>query len=109
VLEQKLIDQLKSEHGTAVHIRIPETTFDAELDIVVKRVPRGEWKRYRAMLYVDDQRSEALEVLAKACVVYPPAAEFAALLNERPALAEKIGNQLTVLAGGGGEAEAKKL
>lgn len=108
-LEQKLIDELKAQHGSAYVIEVPETKYDPAVDIVVKRPPRGEWKRFRAMLFADDQKSEALETLAKACVLHPPAAEFAALLADRPALAEKIGSVLTELAGGGGEAEAKKL
>ena len=108
-LEQKLIDDLKAAHGSAVHIHIPETKFDAELDIVFKRPPRAEWKRFRSMIFDDAQKPDALETLAKACVLHPSPEEFVRLLAERPALAEKVGGELTGLAGGGGEAEAKKL
>jgi len=108
-LDPKVIDELKSKHGSAVHIHIPADDFDDELDIVVKRPPRAEWKRFRTMLFNDEQKPEALETLACACVIYPEAADFKKLLVDRPALAEKVGGQCSDLAGGGGEAQAKKL
>lgn len=108
-LDQKLLEDLKAKHGSAFPIHIPETEFDAALDVAVRRPPRGEWKRYRAMLFDEAQRADALETLTKACVVHPSAEEFAALLNDRPALVSTIGNIITEkLAGAGGEAEVKK-
>lgn len=108
-LDPKIIDELKAQHGSAFHIHIPESKYDGAVDIVVKRPPRAEWKRFRAMLFDPEQKPNALETLAKVCVIYPDAAAFAELLNERPALAEKIGDQCTEVAGGGGSVEAKKL
>lgn len=108
-LDQKTIDELKAQHGSAIHIHIPANEYDDEIDIVVKRPPRAEYKRFRAMLFDDAQKPEALETLACACVIYPEPAEFKKLLIDRPALAEKVGGKCSEAAGGGGEAQAKKL
>ena len=105
-LDEKVIEELKAKHGSAFHLPFPKTANDDELDIVVKRPPRAEYKRFRSMLFNESLKPEALETLAKACVVYPDGAAFEALSNVRPALAEAVGGKVAELAGGG-ETEAK--
>lgn len=104
------IKALKEKHGDKLKvITIPATDFDAETEIVVKRPPRGEYKRFRAMLFDDAEKANAMETLAKACVVYPEGSGFQALLEERPGLAEVVGGKCAELAGMEGKVDAKKL
>lgn len=104
------IRELKAKHGDKLKvIPVEATDFDPACEIVIKRPPRGEYKRFRKMLFDDDQKSEALETLARACVVYPESAEFSKLLEERPALAETVGGKAAEFAGAEGKTDAKKL
>ena len=109
MLDEKILGALKAQHGSAIHINIPANDYDDEIDIVIKKPPRAEYKRFRAMLFDEAQKPEALETLACACVIYPEIAEFRKLLTERPALGDKVGGKCSDAAGGGGEAQAKKL
>lgn len=104
------IQELKSKHGEKLKvIPIPATEFDAECEVVIKRPPRGEYKRFRAMLFDEEQKAMALETLARSCVVFPEAADFNKMLDERPALAETIGGKCAEFAGAEGKVDAKKL
>lgn len=102
------IRALKEKHGEKLKvIPVPATEFDAETEIVIKRPSRGEYKRFRTMLFDDAQKADAVETLAKNCVVYPE--NFAALLEDRPALADLVGGKAAEFAGAEGKIDAKKL
>lgn len=104
------ISALKAKHGDKLKvIPIPATEFDPECEVVIKRPPRGEYKRFRAMLFDEEQKAGALETLARSCVVYPEPAEFNKMLDERPALAETVGGKCAEFAGAEGKVDAKKL
>lgn len=109
MLDEKAVEDLKAKHGSAIRIYIPETKFDEEIEIFVKKPSRAEYKRFRAMLVNVEEKADALETLALACVIHPEPADFKKMLNDRPALADKVGGQLSDFCGGGGEAEAKKM
>lgn len=101
---------LKEKYGKRLAvIPIPATEWDPACEIVIKAPPRGEYKRFRSMLFNDEQKPEALETLAKACLVYPEPAQFQAMLEDRPALAETVGGHAAELAGAEGKIDAKKL
>lgn len=106
--KQRLIDASRATHGRVIVLEAPGDEWDPDVFVIAKRPPRGEWKRYRAMLFDETDRPNALETLTRACVVYPPPSEFAAMLLEQPALAEQLGNKLTEAAGSGREVESKK-
>ena len=108
MLDDKQIEALKAQHGSAIHIYIPADAYDDEIEIVVKRPPRAEYKRFRAMLFDEAQKPDALETLALACVIYPSVADFKNMLIDRPALGDTVGRKCSEAAGGGGEAQAKK-
>ena len=102
------IARLRSQHGIVALVSFKESEFAPALDVVVKMPPRSEYKRYRAMLFDDAQRSEALETLARACIVQPDKAGIDDALVARPALFERVGNRLTEMLGDEGT-DAKKL
>ena len=102
------IRALKEKHGDKLKIiPIPATDFDPEAEIVIKRPSRGEYKRFRSALFDDATKADAIETLARSCVVYPE--NFAALLEDRPALAELVGGKAVEFAGAEGKIDAKKL
>jgi hypothetical protein len=98
-IEDVTKQQVLAEHPGALTVTIPATNYDDEFECMVKRPPRGEWKRFRAMSSDEAQRSEALEMLTKACIVHPPLPEFMKLLDQRPGLTEAIGAELVEVAG----------
>lgn len=107
-MDEAQLASLKAKYGTVFEIKIPASDYDDAVSVFVKRVPKADWKRFRSMASDDAQRADALETLTWACVVYPDAAGFGAMLEERPGLAEKIGGKLVDMAGGEKSAEVKK-
>jgi hypothetical protein len=109
-MEASEIAALKAKFGDKLKlIPIPADEFEPACEVVVKKPPRGEYKRFRSMSLDADERADAIETIARACVVYPDAAGFSALLEDRPALAEVVGNKVLEMAGAEGKIEAKKL
>lgn len=104
------IKELKEKHGKRIAVvPIPATEWDEACEIVVKAPPRGEYKRFRKMLFDDTEKADALETLAKACVIHPELQQFQKMLDDRPALAETVGGKAAELAGAEGKVDAKKL
>lgn len=110
-MTEELKNQIQSKHPTAKLsvVTLPATDFDGEVEIVIKRPSRGEYKRFRSMLFDDGLKQDALETLARNCVAYPEPEGFSALLEERPGIAETIGGKLVDLAGLEKTVAAKKL
>lgn len=110
MIDDDIVARLKAEHGDDLAlVSIPETQWDDELEVVLRRPPRAEWKRFRSMLSDPTQKSDALETLARACVVHPEAKAFGELLKKRPGLAETIGNEAAEFGGVSAKATAKKV
>lgn len=103
------IAQLRSKHGTVALVSFKESEYAPAAEVVVKMPPRGEYKRYRAMLFDDTQRPEALETLARACTVFPDKEALSRMETDRPSMWERIGNRVTQLAGGDDDVSVKKL
>lgn len=68
-------------------------------EVLVRAPKRGEWKRFKSAAINEKQRADATENLVRSCVVYPPEAEFSALLERFPALADSLGEIVVDLAG----------
>lgn len=76
----------------------------------VFKVPTStELGPFRKRISDKDQRSGALEMLVRTCLVYPDRAGFDAAVTKRPMLIEKWGDALTDAAGGAEDVEVKKL
>jgi len=103
------IAQLRSKHGIVALVSFKESSFAAAAEVVVKMPPRGEYKRYRAMLFDDSQRPMALETLARACTVYPDKDALEKMEIDRPSMWERVGARVQVLAGGDDDVSVKKL
>lgn len=101
--KQKLIDRLKAEYG-----EVHELAFEGRT-IFVKKPPRAEWKRFRKLASDPARRDEAMEQLLFGCCVHPDKAGLDKMLEDLPALDVQFGAELVRLAGGKGDAEAKKL
>ena len=108
-LAEDEIARLRSQHGIVALVSFKESSFAPAAEVVVKMPPRGEYKRYRAMLFDDSQRPMALETLARACTVYPDKEALDRMEMERPAMWERVGNRVTELAGGDDDVSVKKL
>lgn len=106
-MDEKKIEELKAQHGQVAIVSYKATEFDPAGEVVVRRPARAEWKRFRTMRLDDAEQPDALEMLARACIVYPDAADVQRLFDTRPALADAIGARVSDLAGGGAS-EAKK-
>ena len=91
------IAKLKQAHPDAELSHIKDDNTGAE--VVVKTPNDGEWRRFRSMSSDDAQRANALRTLVIACVVHPAPAEFMAMLERKPGLAETFGNKLVEIAG----------
>lgn len=103
------IAQLRSKHGIVALVSFKESEFAPAADVVVKMPPRGEWKRYRSMMFDPALRDGALETLARACIVQPDMAAIDNMLMSRPSMMERIGARVTTLAGDDDEVSLKKL
>jgi hypothetical protein len=95
------IDKLKAEHGEVFLVDVCLTM------VAFKRCSRGEYKRFRAAVTDERKKADALETLARACVVYPEPKEFDQFLDKYPAAADVIGSKVLEVAGAV-EAEAAK-
>jgi CTP:molybdopterin cytidylyltransferase MocA len=107
--KQRIIDEQRQRHGKIVVLEAEATEWDDAIFVIVKRPPRSEFKRYRAMLFDDAQRPDAHETLTRACVVYPEGEAFMRILADQPALAQSIANKLIEAAGGDRELHVKKF
>ena len=102
-MDAPTIDKLKSEHGECKLIKTNN------LEIVIRRPKRGEYKRFMRSVSSDRDKSDAIETLVKDCVVHPSLKEFDALLDMLPALCEELGEHVLEMAGLSGKAQAEKL
>lgn len=77
--------------------------------LVVRPPTRGEFGKFRIAIADDSRRPFAAEALTRDCVLYPDRHLVATLLEEWPALGEKVANKIGALGLAGEEIEVKKL
>jgi len=93
-LTKEKIEELKQKHGDVAGFSILGQVF------VLRTPTRPEFRR--CMDRSDGgtgKSSDALEELAASCVVFPDAAETAALFTKKPGIALKLGNKALEMAG----------
>lgn len=104
-LTEDQIDELKAKHGDNLHMI---RTDDDDM-IVAKPPTKGTYDKYKAALFDNQKKTRAGEFLVRDCLVFPDKQTFAAMLEEKPALAETFSQKLLELAGARESVEAKKL
>lgn len=104
-LTEEKFNELQAAHPGA---RLSAVTV-AGHDIVVKAPPRAEWKRYKTMVLDPAKRVEANATLVMATVVYPPLDVFDLIVNDRPAIIERVWDYVTDLAGASDAVVEKKF
>ena len=88
------IDQLIAAHGEIAVVR-------TAMGVAIFRKPRRmEYKRHLSMLFNEKQRADAVEALARDCVVHPEKTTFAEWLESKPGIPIVCSDALTKLAGG---------
>lgn len=100
----QIVEKAKSEHGE-VHV----LTAEGGEAVICRRPTRGEYRKFKADRADDAKRIMAVESLFLSCLVHPPPAEFDAVLDRRPALADVFGVKLLELAGFDEKVESGKL
>ena len=104
------IQQLKEKFpGANLHTLVIDGTDRNSEAVICKAPSRGDWKRFMQMTADKDRRNAALETLVRGCLVWPDAAAFDEMLEDKPGLCETFGTALTRIAGLQGDAESKKL
>lgn len=76
-------------------------------EAVFRKPTRMHYKRFRAQLFNDSTKADAMENLARACAVYPEGLAFDALLEEYPGACEAAAKKLTDMMGVNAEEESK--
>jgi hypothetical protein len=97
-------DELKLKHAPKRIARITLSTGDA----VFKQPPKADYKRFQKMLHDEQQRPDAAEFLARACVIHPSAEVFDAWLDDQPGIVSRCGDLCAELAGVQVHAEVKR-
>ena len=95
MLTSEQLAELQKLHGRIEHLKGAGDAWEC----VFKKPDRGAWKRFRQLASKPDTQSEAQEMLALACVVYPSREAFDSLLNDYPAIPEACAGRLGALAG----------
>ncbi len=98
-----VIERLKAEHGEVYLVEA------GDVGVIVRPPTRAEYRRFRALAMDEKKRADAVERLARDCVLWPDADGLDELLERRPALTEVVGGELLKLAGFAEEVEIKKL
>jgi hypothetical protein len=101
---EEQVSELKTKHGGGLHLIEHE-----EHAVVVKMPSVGEAKRFRAATADDAKKPAALEVLLRACVVWPDTSGLDAMMAEKPFLVETFGGGLLELAGAAKSPSKKAL
>lgn len=84
---------LGKEHGEVAAVDTPcGTAF-------FRKPTRAEYKRHLGMIFDEKKRADAVEWLARACVVQPARETFDAWLDDKPGIPVLCADALTKLAG----------
>jgi hypothetical protein len=100
--------QLRTSYPSAELGEIVKEVDGDTYRFTVKCPGRPEWQEFRTLANSERSRPQALETLARRCVIEPDAAGLDAIFLKKPALAEAVGGRLVDMAGGG-DAQGKKL
>lgn len=104
-MDDQLIADLKAKYPDA-ELHVIGNEFGR---VVVRGPSEEEWARFTDE-YVDPSlRRVATRTLLNACVVYPDAKAFQAMIAKRPGLANTFGNELAEIGGLKAVTERKKL
>lgn len=96
------LEKLKAEHGEVAEVSTPCGT------LVFRKPKRAEYKRHLAKVFDEKQRPDAVEWLARVCVVHPTREAFDAMLEDKPGIPILCADALAKLAGAAqGEDEGK--
>jgi hypothetical protein len=101
-LSKDQLAELEEKHGRIAHVvgkavssfREPAKAPTPSWEVVYRRPRRAEYKLFRANANNPARKADALEILARQCVVHPPPEAFDALLDEYPAIAEASSDAL---------------
>lgn len=97
------IEAAKREHGEVFALTA------ADESVLAKIPSRAEYKRFRAKFDDAKSKPDALEGLARDCLVYPDADARERMFARKPALPDVFGAKVLELSGMSGEAESVKL
>jgi hypothetical protein len=103
-VDQKQYDEIVSKHGGDENVKRVDTKAGT---VVLRKPTRAEYKRFRSLFWDEKRRSDAIEMLVRDCVAFPPKEAFAAMLEDRPGIADRCGNVALELAGIVGDDEGK--
>ena len=67
-MDEKIIETAKEKHGEVFSVA------HAGREFLFRRATRPEYKRFRAALFDDRKRADALELLVRSVIVHPDAA-----------------------------------
>lgn len=107
-MEQSKIDEAKHKAGEALHAKVDElAAAHGEIAVVVtdlgpaifRKPSRAEYKRHLSLLFGEKTKPEAIEFLARACVVHPSKIDFDKWLDDKPGIPIVCAEDLTALAG----------
>lgn len=107
-ITEEQLAKVKAEHpGEDLHLLSNPDTDD---QIICKGPPSGEWKRFKEKAGATvAEKLAAAHMLVVACLVYPSKEDFAALVQQRPALPETFAGELGEIAGISQRATHRKL
>ena len=103
-MDAAVVDSLKAKYPAADLILL--TSQSAE---VVAKIGKAEVDMFRELISTASTKARAMERFVRACIVHPSQDELLAILNKKPGLIEKWGEELLDEAGAAEEVERKKL
>lgn len=101
-IDDSKLSELEAEHGEVFVLTEGGETA------VFKRPTRAQYRRFRSERLDDRKASTALETLFSGCLVYPPAKEFDAVIDRKPALPDLFASKLLDVASGAEDPAQKK-
>jgi hypothetical protein len=94
MIEEKVLEDLRAKHGDLYMV---ETEIGP---VVFRGANRVEYRQWKSARDDDAKKFAADEILSRACVVYPDAAAFEAMLDKLPALAGILQGEIIQVSGG---------
>lgn len=104
IIPKELEDQLVAQYGKGL-----KAVRTAAGPVVLRRVSRSDYKRFRSMLFNEKTRAEAGDWLVQAARVHPDAKQLLAMLDEYPGISTKLSAVAMELVGTDEDAEEKAL
>lgn len=91
-------NELTTKHGELVVIEVdaPEKPV-----VLARKLPPNEYRRFRARIFDEKKRPDAVEEIARLSILYPGKAVLDGLTQDMPALLDSIGDAILERAGTG--------